>query len=652
MATTAGVDPLELRLRLDADADRQAMMREGAELIGWSQRQATGSQAGTIRRGFGVGTTSWGRFPAMAEGAVVINRDGSVEVRTGSQDIGTGQRTIMGVLAANEIGVPLDAINVRIGRSTLPLAPGSGGSMTAHNTAPAMVEAARDAKGKLLDVVADHLNVDAGDLTIVDGTIRRGVSELMSWNEACRLAPSGMITGRGDWNMQKMRRDETTGHSHGVQFVDLRVDTATGVIRVDRILAYQACGRVVSRKTAESQIIGGVIQGLSYALFEDKVLDRNLGTMVNPNLEWYKIAGTADMPRIEPLLWTRGQTGVRSLGEPPTIPTAGAIACAVYNAIGRPPRHLPLTPKAIPGDHRRSRRVNPFAIANPRSYHDAATLLSDGSYSLPMLKAGGMDIVDHLKEGLIDPDLLINIRTLRTERTTPLIAVTSDPATCASRASTTLTELDASSLVRNSARALADAAGIAATPQVRNVATVAGNLLQRPRCWYYRHAAFDCLKKGGHQCFAVDGENEFHAIFGDGPCHIVHPSNLAPALAVLGGIVHLTGGNRDQLPIDALFHMPDRGLRTEHTLEPNEVITHVTVDLDEAQRVLRSQAQAVVRLAAGHGSRLAEPRWLGHPIRIGVRRRRCSSTLAAPGSRRGARGRRRRRRSSARPRVR
>jgi xanthine dehydrogenase YagR molybdenum-binding subunit len=144
-----------------------------------------------------------------------------------------------------------------------------------------------------------------------------------------------------------VQRDPTRGHSHGAQFVDLEVDTETGVIRLKRIVAVQSCGKIVCRKTAESQVIGGVIQGLSYALFEDKILDRNFGTMVNPDFEMYKIAGTADMPHIEPVLWTGDQDGVRSLGEPPTIPTAGAIACGVFNAIGRPVRHLPLTPDRV-----------------------------------------------------------------------------------------------------------------------------------------------------------------------------------------------------------------------------------------------------------------------------------------------------------------
>src|SRR5262249_24399279 len=129
----------------------------------------------------------------------------------------------------------------------------------------------------------------------------------------------------------------------------------TGVIHLQHVVAIQSCGRVICRKTAESQIIGGVIQGLSYALFENQILDRNVGSVVNANFEWYKILGPGDMPHIQPVLWTKRQTGVRSRGEPPTIPTAGATACALFNAIGRRIRDLPLTPDkvlaAIDGGH-------------------------------------------------------------------------------------------------------------------------------------------------------------------------------------------------------------------------------------------------------------------------------------------------------------
>jgi xanthine dehydrogenase YagS FAD-binding subunit len=225
--------------------------------------------------------------------------------------------------------------------------------------------------------------------------------------------------------------------------------------------------------------------------------------------------------------------------------------------------------------------MNRFAIATPESFEQASTLLLDRRFKLPILKAGGMDVVDHLKEGLIEPDLLVNIK--RTSRRpggggsgiSVIDGIDRDPS-LEIDATTTLIELMDSRMVQKHAPVLGQSVERAATPQVRNVATVAGNLLQRPRCWYYRNDQFNCLKKGGSTCFAAEGENRYHAIFGDGPCHIVHPSNLAPALMVCGGVAHLVGGNRDSVALADLFHMPDKGIRTEHNLEPGEIVTHIS----------------------------------------------------------------------------
>jgi xanthine dehydrogenase YagR molybdenum-binding subunit len=347
IAAIAGMDPLTLRMKLERSDDRRAMFEQGAEMIGWRERRPNGSGTGRIRRGFGLGSTSWGRFPSRAEAEVVINRDGSVEVRTGTQDIGTGQRTIMAIAAADTLGIPLRNVSVRIGRSSLPEGPASGGSVTAHNSVPAMTMAAEDARDTLLERIAEAMGIDASELAVAQGEILRNNEPVMTWADGCRRLGGDSIVGRGRWDRGALQRDTTSGHSEGVQFVELHVDTETGVIGVDRIVAIQACGKVMCRKTAESQIIGGVIQGVSYALFEHKLLDRNVGAMVNADFEWYKIAGTADIPHIEPVLWTRNQTGVRSLGEPPTIPTAGAIAGGVLNAIGAPVRDLPLTPRRV-----------------------------------------------------------------------------------------------------------------------------------------------------------------------------------------------------------------------------------------------------------------------------------------------------------------
>lgn len=349
IAARAGVDPLALRQRLDTDRTgiRRAMYEMGAKLIGWERRQPNGSQTTTVRRGFGVGSTSWRKLRGPAQVEVVVFRDGAIQVRSGSQDIGTGFRTAIGALAAAELGVPLSMLDVRVGNSRLPEGPASGGSVTTPSVAPAVIAAARQARRQILEHAAKELQAPEQDLAIAEGRITRSGGAAMALGELLRTMPTETIvgTGRFDGREGPLYGD---GNSHGVQFAEVEVDVETGVISVKRVVAFQACGKILSRKTAESQVIGGVIQGLSYALFENKLLDRRTGAMVNPNLEAYKILGPNDMPVIEPYLWIDpSQTGARGLGEPPVIPTAGIVAAAVFNAVGAPVRHLPLTPDKV-----------------------------------------------------------------------------------------------------------------------------------------------------------------------------------------------------------------------------------------------------------------------------------------------------------------
>ena len=216
--------------------------------------------------------------------------------------------------------------------------------------------------------------------------------------------------------------------------------------------------------------------------------------------------------------------------------------------------------------------MNRFGMLMPRDLDEAVAVMGRKDLSLNVLKAGGIDLLDHLKEGLTTPSVLTNLRHVKDA------ALRRVEATSAG-ALATLAEIGASEAIAKSTPALVHAARAAATPQIRNVATIGGNLLQRPRCWYYRNQQFDCLKKGGHTCYAVEGENRYHAFFGPGPCHIVHPSNLAPALSVCEGTVttrsatHPQGGRT--LAMADLFVTPDRNLKTEHVLEPDEVVVKI-----------------------------------------------------------------------------
>ena len=151
----------------------------------------------------------------------------------------------------------------------------------------------------------------------------------MSWADACKQIGPQPIAADGDW--QPGLSSVTTS---GVQFAEVKVDIETGIVKVTRVLALQDCGLIVSQLTAESQVYGGVIGSLNFALFEDRILDRNTGQMVNPNMEWYLLAGMSDIPKIDVRLMDMPERGVIGIGEPPTVPTAAAIALAVRNAIG------------------------------------------------------------------------------------------------------------------------------------------------------------------------------------------------------------------------------------------------------------------------------------------------------------------------------
>ena len=180
--------------------------------------------------------------------------------------------------------------------------------------------------------------VAEGGRIFVKGTPAKG----LSWKDACKLIGTEPISVDGQWE------DGLSGSgTSGVQFAEATVDIETGIVRVTRILAIQDCGLIVDKLTAESQAYGGVIAAINFALFEDRILDRVTGQMVNPNMEMYLLAGMSDVPKIDIMLNNMPERGVIGIGEPPTVSTASAIANAVRNATGATIRSLPLHPHRV-----------------------------------------------------------------------------------------------------------------------------------------------------------------------------------------------------------------------------------------------------------------------------------------------------------------
>ena len=210
-----------------------------------------------------------------------------------------------------------------------------------------------------------------------------------------------------------------------------------------------------------------------------------------------------------------------------------------------------------------------FEWTNATSIEDAISQLNDKSVA----KAGGVDLMDRLKEGLDSPSRLVNIRSI-----SGLDYVKEESGWLRIGPMVTLASLAEHRTIREHYTVLADAALQAATPQIRNMATLGGNLLQRPRCWYFRSEQFHCRRKGGDECFAQEGENEYHAIFDNEICAIVHPSAAACALTALGAKVEVKGkkGTRE-IALDELFVRPETEVTREHVLKADELLTEIRV---------------------------------------------------------------------------
>ncbi len=348
LADLVKMDPIAFRLKNLPPTAPDAMWREyltiGAKKFGWDKRHATGDGGqGHLKRGMGVSSCQWGGGGRAGNAHIDILPDGSVVVKVGTQDIGTGTRTVVAMVAADTLGVPLSAVRPEIGDTAYPFAGVSGGSTATAGISPAIRIATGKAKDALLARVAPSLGGDASQLEIVDGRVRiKGGGRSLSWKAACKLLGQEPISIDNAWEPGL-----SSVNTSGVQFAEVTVDVETGIVKVDRVLAIQDCGLVIDTLTAESQVYGGVISSINFALFEDRVLDQRTGLMVNPNMEHYLLASVADIPDVEVMLMNMPERGVIGIGEPPTVPTASAIANAVRNATGVTMRSLPLHPHRV-----------------------------------------------------------------------------------------------------------------------------------------------------------------------------------------------------------------------------------------------------------------------------------------------------------------
>jgi xanthine dehydrogenase YagR molybdenum-binding subunit len=346
LAEKLGMDPLEFRAKNDKNLVRTKEYSIGAERIGWNNRpRRAGEGSGTKRTGYGVASSTWGG--GGGDDSVVdltIFRDGSVEVLCGTQDLGTGTRTYVAAIPAEEFGLDLHEVTPKIGDSNYPPAGGSGGSQTCASVAPSVKMAAVGAKQKLFAALAGPMGVKPEDLEIGDHKIvsKSDPSKSLTWKQACQRLPMAGISAHGVWN-----KNLAQGGVAGCQFAKVTVDTETGRVHVDKIVAVHDCGLILNRTATQSQVVGGVIQGIGQALYELRAMDDQTGRMLNPNFEDYKLPHTQEIPEIDCVLYDNPIGKVTGIGEPPVIPTAAAIANAVFNATGARITELPITPDKV-----------------------------------------------------------------------------------------------------------------------------------------------------------------------------------------------------------------------------------------------------------------------------------------------------------------
>lgn len=365
LAGRLGIDPVELRLANVPDESQllpglrftssgfARCLREGAEAFGWQTARSRPRDHGPRRRGVGMAAAMWdgaGGPPATA--IVKVFPDGSAGLNTGAADLGTGTKTVLAMIVAEELGVPLDRIAVEhADTATTQYAQLSGGSTTVTNNAPAVRAAARDARRQLLELAADQLGVEPSALSLGDGAITSAVDPAakLAVSELKALREQGVLVGIG----RRGRNPEgLLSYSWAAHFAEVEVDTRTGKVHVLRLLAAHDSGRVMNLLSYRNQVFGGVAMGIGFALSEERVVDPRTGKVLNPSWQDYHVPTILEMPELACLPVDPGDelcntVGAKGLGEPATIPTAAAVANAIHHATGVRFRHAPVTPARL-----------------------------------------------------------------------------------------------------------------------------------------------------------------------------------------------------------------------------------------------------------------------------------------------------------------
>ena len=354
IAAKLGLDSYDVFMR-NLDKTKKAdvyaeEMKIAARLIDWKAKwhpHGKGAEKSSKKTGLGMAIHQWGGAAHAANCTLKVHPDGTVETSLGSQDLGTGTRTIIAVTIAETFGLPVEAVKVNLGWNGYPQAGGSGGSTTVGGVSGPIRRASLEALWKICDLVAAKYSVDANTLSAKDQKILSGDKEVCTWKQAASLIGVMPLEVKGEGPKNDGLTDQGVG---GVQMADVTVDTETGVVRINKLVCVQDCGLIIDLLTAESQVYGGLIMGISYSLTEERIMDNKTGRYINADMENYKLPRIGDIGELIVEMYqpdSEYNRGVVGLGEPPVIATGGAISNAVANAIGVRVPVLPLTPKRV-----------------------------------------------------------------------------------------------------------------------------------------------------------------------------------------------------------------------------------------------------------------------------------------------------------------
>jgi len=366
LAVALKLDPLELRLRCYSDRDQNAdrpysskslreCYRQGAETFGWDKRNPAprSMRDGSELVGFGMATGVWDAMQMPITVRIVLSANGHAEVSCATSDIGTGTTTIMTQVAADMLGLPLDAITVKLGDSTLPQSPVEGGSWIAASVSNGIATTADAIRKELLRLAKRMPNSPLADLA--PGEVALADGKLVSKRDASRAV--SIVDAMRHGAVDRIEQERSTSfpddgshvhNTHSAVFAEVRVDDELGVIRVTRVVNAVAAGRILNTRTAASQIMGGVVWGIGMALHEETLVDHNFGRIMNPNIAEYHVPVNADVRDIKVIFVDEpddiiNPLGIKGVGEIGIVGVAAAIANAIHHATGKRVRDLPIT---------------------------------------------------------------------------------------------------------------------------------------------------------------------------------------------------------------------------------------------------------------------------------------------------------------------